>query len=174
MSDLQDGKTGTAFAKGEWIVHPAYGVGQVEKREVKRVDGEDIEYYRVEGDQTTYWLIADRPTESNVRRLSTSKEFRRALKLLTEEPREMDANFRERRKRISEVIAKGSLRSLMRLVRDLWGRKRAKRLSDTEHIALQRSIERLTAEWSVAESLSAEDAQAELIGILDGQDQEDE
>lgn len=170
MSDLQDGKAAAVYSNGEWIVHPAYGVGQVDKKEVKSVDGEEIEFYRVEGDQTTYWLHADRPSESNVRRLSTSKEFRKALKLLNSEPREMDSNFRERRKVISEVIAKGSLRSLVRLIRDLWGRKRAKRLSDTEHIALQRSMDRLTAEWAVAESVSAEDAQAELISILDAQD----
>lgn len=174
MSDLQDGKSATVYSKGEWIVHPAYGVGQVDEKETKSVDGEEMEFYRVEGDQTTYWLHADRPSESNVRRLSTSKEFRKALKLLNSEPREMDANFRERRKVISEVIAKGSLRSLMRLIRDLWGRKRAKRLSDTEHIALQRSMDRLTAEWAVAESMSAEDAQAELISILDGQDSDDD
>ncbi len=169
MSDAEDGKAVADYSKGEWIVHPAYGVGQVEKKETKRVDGEDIEFYRVEGDQTTYWLHANQPSESNVRRLSNSKDFRKALKLLRGKPREMDANFRERRKRISEVIAKGSLRSLIRLIRDLWGRKKAKRLSDTEHIALQRSMDRLTAEWAVAESVSAEDAQAELISILDGE-----
>lgn len=167
MSDADNGDTATVYAKGEWIVHPAYGVGQVHKKETKRVDGEEIEFYRVEGDQTTYWLHADRPSESNVRRLSTSKQVRRALRLLRKPPREMDPNFRERRRIISEVIAKGSLSSLVKLIRDLWGRKRDKRLSDTEHIALQRSMDRLTAEWAVAESVSAEDAQAELISILD-------
>lgn len=173
MSDVEDGKVVADYSKGEWIVHPAYGVGQVEKKETKSVDGEEIEFYRVEGDQTTYWLHANQPSESNVRRLSTSKEFRKALKLLRGEPREMDSNFRERRKVISEVIAKGSLRSLIKLIRDLWGRKKAKRLSDTEHIALQRSMDRLTAEWAVAESVSPEDAQAELISILDGEDTDD-
>lgn len=170
MSDADDGGIATEYTKGEWVVHPAYGVGQVHKKETKKVDGKEIEFYRVEGDQTTYWLHANEPSESNVRRLATSKEVRRALRLLRKPPKEMDSNFRERRKRISEVIAKGSLRSLVRLIRDLWGRKRAKRLSDTEHIALQRSMDRLTAEWAVAESVSPEDAQAELISILDGED----
>lgn len=172
MSDLEDGKAVADYSKGEWIVHPAYGVGQVEKKEVKKVDGEEIEFYRVEGDQTTYWLHANQPSESNVRRLSSAKEFRKALKVLKEAPEEMDSNFRERRRVIGEVIAKGSLKALVELIRDLWGRKRAKRLSDTEHIALQRSMDRLTAEWAVAESVSAEDAQAELISILDEQEGE--
>lgn len=172
MSDLDDGKPVADYAKGEWIVHPAYGVGQVEKKEVKRVDGEEIEFYRVEGDQTTYWLHANQPSESNVRRLSSSKEFRKALKVLKQAPKEMDQNFRERRRVISEVIAMGSLGSLVRLIRDLWGRKRAKRLSDTEHIALQRSMDRLTAEWAIAESISPEDAQAELMNILSEQEGE--
>jgi CarD family transcriptional regulator len=165
MSSAED-----AFAKGDWIVHSYYGIGKVKKIEKKRVNGKEKRFYRVESEDTTYWIPLDRASESHVRALAKRSTLRRALRLLTKEPTEMDSNFKSRQKRIREVLANGKLRSLIRLVRDLWARGQENKLSMTEVGALRQAMDNLTDEVAVAEGISDEDALAKLQKLLEQQD----
>ncbi len=164
-----------AFVKGDWIVHPTYGIGQIKRIEKKQIQGQKTRFYRVEREDTTYWLPTEEIGPSRARRLATRAQFRRAIKLLRKAPQEMDPNYKKRQSRIRKVMSKGSLRGVIRVIRDLWARQRKNRLSDTEKRALEQFIDNLVEEWSIAEGISSEEARAELHDLLkDGRSQAEE
>ena len=158
--------SGDNYSKGDWLVHPSYGIGQVKKVEKKKIEGEKIKFYRVEGENTTYWLPVGQLEASRVRRLATRRQFRKAIKLLKRTPREMDPDHTKRRSRIKEVMSTGSLRSVVRAVRDLSARNSDKRLSDTERRSLEQFIDSLVEEWAIAEEIEPHEARAELQAML--------
>jgi RNA polymerase-interacting CarD/CdnL/TRCF family regulator len=70
---------GEVYEKGDWLVHPSYGIGQVKKIEKKKIEGRKTEFYRVEGENVTYWLPVGELEASRVRRLASKKEFRKSF-----------------------------------------------------------------------------------------------
>ncbi len=155
------------YSKGDWLVHPSYGIGQVMKIEKKRIEGKKIQFYRVEGEHSTYWLPVEGLEASRVRRLASRDQFRKAIKLLRSAPREMDPDHTKRRTRIKEVMTTGSLRSVVRAIRDLSARNSEKRLSDTERRSLEQFIDSLVEEWAIAEEIEMHEARSELKEMLD-------
>ncbi|MFQ5924018.1 MAG: CarD family transcriptional regulator, partial [Anaerolineales bacterium] len=149
---------GEAFIIGDWIVHPTYGIGQVKRIEKKQIEGKKTRFYRVEREDTTYWLPTEEIVSSRARRLASRAQFRRAMKLLHKTPLDMDPNYNKRQSRIRKVMSRGSLRGVVRVIRDLWAKQRKKRLSDTEKRALEQFIDNLVEEWSIAEEISTEEA----------------
>jgi CarD family transcriptional regulator len=155
------------FKNGDWIVHPSYGVGRIKKVERKRLDGQQLEYFRVEAHETAYWIPLDGMEESRARKVISQADFRKAVRLLENPPRQMDESYKKRRKRINEVLSEGLLRPTIRLVRDLWARNHKKRLNDTEKGALRRIMDTLVDEWAITEGISPEEANAQLNELLD-------
>jgi CarD family transcriptional regulator len=155
------------YSKGDWLVHPSYGIGQVKKIEKKKIEGRKIEFYRVEGENVTYWLPVGELQSSRVRQLASKKEFRKAIKLLERAPKEMDPDHTKRRSRIKDVMATGSLRAVVRAIRDLSARDSEKRLSDTERRSLEQFIGTLVEEWAIAEEIEQHEARTELKAMLD-------
>ena len=155
------------YSKGDWLVHPSYGIGQVKKVEKKHIEGKKIEFYRVEGENTTYWLPVGKLEGSRVRSLASRRQFRKAIKLLKKAPRAMDPDHTKRRSRIKEVMTTGSLRSVVRAIRDLSARNSEKRLSDTERRSLEQFIDSLVEEWAIAEEIEMHEARSELKDMLD-------
>ncbi|MEJ2549830.1 MAG: CarD family transcriptional regulator [Anaerolineales bacterium] len=66
------------FEVGNWIVHPIYGVGQISRIEEKCVNETTCAYFRVEADETTYWIPVDCVEDSRVRKVISRSAFRRA------------------------------------------------------------------------------------------------
>lgn len=155
------------FNKGDWIVHPVYGVGRIKKLEKKRLDGQRQEYYRVEAGETAYWIPLVGIEESRARKVISQADFRKAVQLLEKPPKTMDANYKVRRKRINDVLTHGLLNPTIRLVRDLWARNRKNRLNDSEKNALRRIMDNLVDEWAITEGISTEEASIQLNEMLD-------
>jgi CarD family transcriptional regulator len=152
--------------EGNWIVHKRYGIGQIQGVEAKNISGEPVDYYRVETHNSIVWLPVADLNKDAFRALASPEEFEEAVEILHRPPRQMDTNFNSRQKRIREVMAKNSLRAIARLVRDLWYRQTGRTLSNTEHRALRRFMQRLTAEWSVCREVDAEEAREHVYDIL--------
>lgn len=163
------------FKKGDWLVHPNYGLGKIRKIETKRANGTEIKYFRVEAEDTTFWVPVEGIEDSRVRKVISQSGFKRAVRLLKKPPRKMDPNYKARRKRINEVMSRGLLRPTLRLLRDLWVRNRKNKLSDTEKASFRTIMENLADEWAVAGDMTSEESNAMLTALLDqGQSQESE
>jgi RNA polymerase-interacting CarD/CdnL/TRCF family regulator len=154
------------FEVGDWIVHPNYGVGKISKIEKKHVNKKKARYFRVEAEETTYWIPIENVEESRVRKVISRSGFRKAIRLLKKTPEKMDPNYKQRQSRIKDVLSEGLLRSTIRLVRDLWARNHKKSLNDSERTALRKIMDNLAAEWAVVESISPKEASKELNRVL--------
>lgn len=152
--------------EGNWIVHKRYGIGQIQGVEEKNISGEPAEYYRVETHNSIVWLPVDDLNKDAFRSLATDEEFQEAVNVLQRPPHKMASNFNTRKKRIREVMGKNSLLAITRLVRDLWYRQTGRTLSNTEHRALRRFMQRLSAEWSVCRDVEADEAREHVYDIL--------
>ena len=80
---------------------------------------------------------------------------------------EMDPDHTKRRSRLNEVMSTGSLRNVVRAVRDLSARNSDKRLSDTERRSLEQFIDSLVEEWAIAEEIEPHEARTELQAMLE-------
>lgn len=78
----------------------------------------------------------------------------------------MDPDHTKRRTRIKDVMTTGSLRSVVRAIRDLSARNTENRLSDTERRSLEQFIDGLVEEWAIAEEIEAHAARTELKEML--------
>ena len=154
------------FKKGDWIVHPIYGVGKIRKIEKKRINEKKIKYFRVEADETTYWVPVEGIEESRARKVINQSDFQKAVQLLKKAPHDMDSSYKNRQMRIKEVLAEGLLRPTTRLARDLWARSQNNKLNDTERATLRKIMDNLVDEWAVAENISTEEANTNLSTLL--------
>ncbi|HEX9797575.1 MAG TPA: CarD family transcriptional regulator [Anaerolineales bacterium] len=154
------------FTKGDWIVHLYHGVGQVKGVVSRQVDGEKHRFYRVTTDNSTLFIPVREFDEERLRPAADEKSLKQALKVLKDPPEEMADDHNDRRRRIREVKSEGSLKEVLRLVRDLSWRRYDKKLNNTEERALRRFKDRLLREMAVAMDTTTEDARRELNRIL--------
>jgi RNA polymerase-interacting CarD/CdnL/TRCF family regulator len=154
------------LTKGDWLYHPYHGVGQIVKVEKKELAGQESKYYRVETGDSTFWIPVSHAEESRVRPVVSRSRFRKALRLLRKAPQEMAPNYRTRKSRIENVKSEGSLREIVRMVRDLAGKRRESSLNTTEQQAYRHFKQSLIDEWTVVEGLTRDEAKSELRKML--------
>jgi CarD family transcriptional regulator len=152
--------------EGNWIVHQRHGIGQIQGIEQKAISGETVTYYRIETPNSLVWLPVEDLNKEAYRPLASTEQFEEAVAILQRPPRQMDTNFTSRQKRIRDVTAKNSIKAIARLVRDLWYRQTGRTLSNTEHRALRRFMQRLAAEWSVYRDVDVDEAREHVYDIL--------
>jgi RNA polymerase-interacting CarD/CdnL/TRCF family regulator len=158
------------FSIGDWVVHRFHGVGQVSKVEKKKLGGETSEYFRVEGEETVFWIPVENAINERIRPLVTKKELGEAIKVLSKAPRQMEKDFRQRQSRIKLVKSEGSLNSICKIVRDLMGRKREKGLNESEAHALRFFRDLLLNEWAICVDKSMDDVVQQFRQALDSVD----
>jgi RNA polymerase-interacting CarD/CdnL/TRCF family regulator len=135
--------------KGEWIVHPRHGIGQIRRLEEKTVDGENQEFLRIEGSKYDWWIAVEMIDETPIRPLRKPSTFKRALRLLKAEPEELPQDAKQRRRHIMDVLSVGSPAALCRVVRDLAAMNKTRRLPDEDKRILRKYQNALLEEWSV-------------------------
>jgi RNA polymerase-interacting CarD/CdnL/TRCF family regulator len=78
----------------------------------------------------------------------------------------MAKNYKVRRKKISEMIMAGSLRSDLRLIRDLTALKLEKGLNESEKDSLFRVKTRFIKEWALCKKMDFEPVAQEFNKLL--------
>ena len=154
------------LSRGDWVVHANYGLGQVQGEDTKVLEGEKQDYYIVQTEAATYWLPKNRIHSDSIREVAPAKQFRQALKVIEEEPIQMDQDYRKRRARIVEVFSSNTLVEFAKLMRDLYWRRRQKTLNENEKRALELLRERFAREWSVSADIQEEEALSALESTL--------
>ncbi len=145
------------LSKGDWIVHSNYGLGQVKGEDTKVLEGEKNDYYVIQTETATYWLPKNRINANSIRDIAPVKRFHQALKVIKEKPRQMHKDFRKRQSHIVEVIASNAIVELAGLMRDLYWRRKQKKLNQNEKRALDLMKQRFVREWAIAAEMNEED-----------------
>lgn len=155
------------YPVGEWIVHRDYGVGQIKKIERKSIAGRQNTYARIEMPDTTVWIPADQMDGEQLRPLADPERFQRAVEVLTNPPKEMASNFRQRQAQISDALADNVPAETARLIRDLRARRRARGgLNKTERSALKDLSKRFVQEWAACFGLDLDQASRRFNATL--------
>jgi RNA polymerase-interacting CarD/CdnL/TRCF family regulator len=162
----------STYDVGDWIVHMHYGVGQIKSLEVKCISGEDKKYYRIETEDSTFWMPADQMDSDLLRSVSTAEEIEEAIGLIQEPACEMPANLKTRQSHIKDVQNRNTTRSMALLIRDLRAlRKQKVVLNNTESLALRMLTQRFVCEWAIVSGVSSAKAAVELEQLLNAQSQ---
>ena len=151
---------------GDWVVHLAYGVGQVRKLEMMAIGGNPRLCYHVRTEDGTFWLPVSNADNERVRPIAGPKRIKRALVTLRKTPEKMNRNFQARRKRIRELSLDGDLSTDLMLLRDLNARQFKKGLNDTEQNAFNNIVKRFAQEWSISKGISMQEAHEKIEQFL--------
>ncbi|RQV96940.1 hypothetical protein EH221_04290 [bacterium] len=154
------------FKEGDWIVHNAYGVGQIRSIEQKPIHGETVSVFRVKTRNSIYWLPIENADNSRVRRISGQEKLDQALAQLETAPENMGTDYRSRNNHISEILAGGSIVEKVGLLRDLLGLRGEKVWSNTENDTARMIFDQLSSEYSVIYDVPLEHAKAKINAII--------
>lgn len=156
----------TSFRKGDWVSHLHHGVGQVEGKEKKILDGETREYYKVQTRNGVYWIPTDNLDPERIRPVVSEKKLQKAIGILESPPGLMDSKHTVRKNRINQVIEEGDLDGFCALMRDLHGKRAGGKLNTTEQRAHTNIKKKIASEWSATREISLQDANKEINKIL--------
>ena len=154
------------FDKGDLIVHSLHGIGTVKGISTKKLRGEKHAYYRVKTNRLTYWLPVVNSNTDRIRPIRAPSTFNSALSTIRKKPQKLNNAYRSRSKHISDELAKCSLIANARLIRDLHGRNREKRLHINENRIFEKIKEQFINEWAVSAKISKAEAGNKLNDAL--------
>jgi CarD family transcriptional regulator len=156
--------------RGDYVVHPAFGVGLVESIEERKVgDDEPRVFYRVGFSKMTVWVPIQIPKSGGLRPVTPRGDLNRYSVLLKSHPETLDTDFRKRQIELDSHFKQGTFQALCEVVRDLSARSYLKSLSGYEVSFLKKAREILNQEWAATSGKSLADATNEIeICLLEG------
>jgi len=155
-----------SFKKGDWVSHLHHGVGQVEGKEKKSLDGDVREYYKVQTRNGVFWIPTDSLDPERIRHIVSEKNLQKAILILDSPAELMDSKHTNRKNRINQVFDEGELEGFCSLLRDLHGKRAGDKLNTTEQRAHTNIKKKIAAEWSATREVSLQDANKEINKFL--------
>jgi CarD family transcriptional regulator len=155
------------YKVGDFVVHPAHGVGHITRLSEKGFSGQaDSLYYEIAIQGGTVWVPVNGPQAQRLRPLTEGHDLSRYRKLLKSPPGLLDQDHRKRQLELAERVRQGSFQVLCEIVRDLTARGWQKPLNQADSTWLRRAREGLCQEWAAAAGVSVEEASNELDTLL--------
>ena len=154
------------YGEGDWIVHSRYGVGRVQGEDTKKLNGKERTFLRVKTNNGEFWLPVNKTDVDHIRPVALKSTFQDILATLCLPPDELSDNYRNRQNHISEVLDRGALEEIARLIRDLNARQYYKKLTMNEQEILGRLKKRFVEEWIISAEIDPQDASRKLEEVL--------
>lgn len=154
------------FNIGNRIVHKHYGVGKIKCIEEKSFQGKSHQYFRVEGKDSIFWVPVDAVDNERIRPLASNKKIQQVIETLKSAPNQMADNYKKRSNRIQNVRTKTDLIPIAKLIRDLYARRKNKKLTTVELRNLHSLEDRLLSEWCARQDISVAEARKKLKALV--------
>lgn len=151
---------------GDWVVHAHNGVGQVMDCCSKNIGAGEVVYLEIKTSDLTYWLPINESSMNHVRHVSTPANFKDALSIMRSAPEAINDDFRVRHTYINDEIAKVTLTSRARLIRDMHGHHARKGNDVNENTTLTRLKQQFVDEMMMVCKLNRASAQTRLDSAL--------
>ena len=152
--------------EGDSVMHWTHGLGKVVQLEERTVSGESLPYYAILIGDMTVWVPADDMLESRLRLPTHTAEFKRLMGILSQPGEPLPVDRRERKALLIEWLKDGRSESLFRVIRSLATYRQDHNLNMDEQALMKRSQHALLGEWSLAMSVTLEQAEFELYRLL--------
>jgi CarD family transcriptional regulator len=156
------------FEIGDDVVYPHHGAGQVLKKEVKKMFGEEREYLTIKilHNDMTVMVPCENAGIAGLRRVIDEESVKKVLAVLQDELSEMPKNWNRRFKHNRDKIKTGDIYELAEVVRNLAIREHDKGLSTGEKQMFTRAKKILASELMYALEKSEDEAEAYLDDLL--------
>ena len=163
------------FKKGDYVVYPAHGVGQIEGVEDQTIGGLAISLYAInfEKDRMRLKIPVNKAETSGLRRLSSSNRIQDAMKTLKGRARVRRTMWSRRAQEYETKINSGDPVAIAEVLRDLKRSNDDTEQSYSERQIYQSALERLAREVAAVERIPELKA-AEQLEHMMGKRKKDE
>ncbi len=157
--------------KGEFVVYPTHGVGQIMGTEQKSIGGMEVELIVInfEQDRLMVRVPSNRAPTSGLRLISSKDTMDEAVKSLKGRMRAKKTMWARRAMEYEAKINSGNPQQLAEVVRDLYKPETQVEQSFSERQLFQTAITRLAREYALVEEIDEKIAQTMLISMMDKQ-----
>lgn len=158
------------YKKGDYVVYPAHGVGQIEAIESQVIAGMDIKLYAIvfEKDRMRLKVPVFKAHASGLRRLSTGTRMQDALKTLQGRAQIRRAMWSRRAQEYETKINSGDPVAIAEVLRDLKRSNDDTEQSYSERQIYQSAMERLAREVAAVERITEIEATERLEKLIRG------
>ena len=158
------------YKKGDYVVYPAHGVGQIEAIESQTIAGMEIKLYAIvfEKDRMRLKVPVFKAMASGLRRLSTGTRMQDALKTLQGRAQIRRAMWSRRAQEYETKINSGDPVSIAEVLRDLKRSNDDTEQSYSERQIYQSAMERLAREVAAVERITEIEATERLEKLIRG------
>jgi CarD family transcriptional regulator len=138
------------YKKGQEIVYPLQGVGQIVSIEERAFRSTRLLYYIIylEVSDMTIMVPVDKADELGIRPIVDKREANKALKLISEDYEPVPADWKLRYQTNLDLLKKGSVLDIATVVRALYHRSRVKELPILERKLYDSALKLLVDEIS--------------------------
>ncbi len=158
------------FVKGDYVVYPAHGVGEIEAVETQTIGGMEIKLYAIvfEKDRMRLKVPVFKAHASGLRRLSSTGRMQDALKTLQGRAQIRRAMWSRRAQEYETKINSGDPVSIAEVLRDLKRSNDDNEQSYSERQIYQSALERLAREVAALDKISETEAAERLENMIKG------
>src|SRR6185436_8252804 len=156
------------FEIGDNVVYPHHGAGQVLKKELKKMFGEEREYLTIKilHNDMTVMVPCENAGVAGLRRVIDEETVEKVLGVLRDDVSEMPKNWNRRFKHNRDKIKTGDIYELAEVVRNLGLREHEKGLSTGEKQMFTRAKKILASELMYALEKTEDETEAHLDDLL--------
>jgi len=156
------------FEIGDNVVYPHHGAGQVLKKELRTMFGEEQEYLTIKilHNDMTVMVPCCNAGKAGLRRVIDEETVAKVLGVLGDDVSEMPKNWNRRFKHNRDKIKTGDIYELAEVVRNLAIREQEKGLSTGEKQMFTRAKKILASELMYALDKNEDEAEAHLDNVL--------
>jgi RNA polymerase-interacting CarD/CdnL/TRCF family regulator len=156
-----------SFQVGDQVIHWVYGLGEIIQMDEKVLSGHTGKYYVVRIRDLTLWVPLNETGEHCLRLLTPAGDFPKLFRSLVGPGEPLSADRFIRKTQLTELMKDRTLESICRLVRDLVHFKRTNKINEDDNSSLNHATNFLLDEWSVALSVTVQQAKGELRNMLE-------
>ena len=155
------------FKVGNIVVHWEYGLGEIIQLDEKVLSGRSGKYYVVQIRDLTLWVPREETSEHCLRFLTPARDFQKLFGILASPGEPLSPDRFMRKTQLSELLKDRTIESICRVIRDLVYYKRTKNINENDKSTLNHARNFLLNEWSVALSVPVQQAEDELMNLLE-------
>ncbi len=159
----------TKYKVNEKIVYPLHGVGQVGIIEERPFQGKLLLYYiiYIEVSDMTFMVPVDKATELGIRPIVSSKESKKAIKLISEDYEPIPTDWKIRYQMNLDLLKSGSILDIATVVRTLYHRSLIKELPILERKLFDNALRLFIDELSISLSKEKEEIETMVFGRME-------
>jgi CarD family transcriptional regulator len=157
------------YKKGQEIVYPLQGVGQIVSIEERLFRGDKLLYYIIylEVSDMTIMVPVDKADQLGIRPIVDRRQANKALRLISEEYEPVPTDWKARYQNNLDLLKKGSVLDIATVVRALFHRSKIKELPILERKLYDSALKLLVDEISFSLQKNKEEVEDLVISKME-------